>query len=80
MKKKQLKNLALNKKSIVNLSNTSRIVGMGGKKTAPGACVQNSHEPTACSDTVQSFCLDDAAGSCNGCPVGTGTVETNCCN
>ncbi|AXG70785.1 hypothetical protein KORDIASMS9_03031 [Kordia sp. SMS9] len=79
MKKQHLKSLVLNKKSIVNLTLTSKIIGMGNMETAPG-CVQNSHDPLQCSDTVQSFCNDNVKGSCEGCPVGTGTVETNCCD
>ena len=69
MKKQNLKTLSLNKKSIVDFSNAIKGQGLG---------VQNSR--TICSDTVQSFCIAAAAGSCNGCPVGTKTVESECCN
>ena len=76
MKKRNLKTLALNKKSIADFSNAVKGQGLG----AGADSVQNSWKKGVCSDTVQSFCNDDAAGSCNGCPVGTGTIQTNCCN
>lgn len=72
MKKRNLKTLTLNKKSIADFSNA--IKGQGADT------LQNSWKKGVCSDTVQSFCNDDAAGSCNGCPIGTGTIQTNCCD
>jgi len=65
MKKSNFKNLSLNKKSISNLRSVSI---KGGTLDTRG-----------CSDTAQSFCLKKGA-SCHTCPVGTGSVESVCCD